>query len=119
MSREASGSRNSSARSVNSSTRSRSAACSSGSSSERWIFADWIAAPSIGGWIGPEKIIGPPAVRTLRHISAFGNTIAPPAAANDLFSEQVATTRGCPPRASSAGPRPCLPAQPTPCESSM
>ena len=28
--------------------------------------ADWIAAPSSGGWTGPEKIIGPPAVRTLR-----------------------------------------------------
>ena len=57
---------NSSARSVKSSMRSRSAACMAGSSSERWILADWIAAPSSGGWTGPEKIIGPPVVRTLR-----------------------------------------------------
>ena len=110
---------NSSARSVKSSIRSRSAACRTGSSSERWILADWIAAPSSGGWTGPEKIIGPPVVRTLRFHSAFGNTIAPPAVAKDLFSEHAATRRGCMPIASSAGPRPCLPAQPTPCESSM
>ena len=110
---------NSSARSVKRSMRSRSAACSTGSSSERWILADWIAAPSSGGWTGPENSIGPPAVRTRRRSSAFGNTIAPPAAANDLFSEQAAITRGWPASASSAGPRPCLPAQPTPCESSM
>ena len=35
----------SSARSVKSSIRSRSAACMTGSSSERWIRTDWMAAP--------------------------------------------------------------------------
>ena len=80
--------------------------------------ADSIAAPSSGGWIGPENIIGPPPVFTRRRISASGNTIAPPAAPKDLFSEHAAITRGWPARTSSAGPRPCVPAQPTPCESS-
>ena len=82
------------------------------------MLADSIAAPSSGGWTGPENIIGPPAVLTRRRSAGSGNTIAPPAHANDLFSEQAAITRGWPPRTSSAGPRPCLPAQPTPCESS-
>ena len=81
--------------------------------------AEASAAPSIGGWTGPEKIIGPPTVRTLRRSSGSGKTSAPPAAANDLFSDTATTTRGCPPSASSAGPRPWRPAQPTPCESSM
>ena len=50
-------------------------------------------APSIGGCTGPEKIIGPPTVKTRRRVSASGNVIAPPAAANDLFSEPATTLR--------------------------
>ena len=88
---------NSSARSVKSSIRSRSAACSTGSSSERWILADWIAAPSSGGWTGPEKIIGPPVVRTLRSTRRWGRRSRRPRWRTTCSASTATIRRGCMP----------------------
>jgi hypothetical protein len=67
--------------------------CRATTSSDRCSRAEARTAPSIGGCTGPEKISGPPTVNTCRRVSASGNVIAPPAAANDLFSDPATTLR--------------------------
>ena len=62
-------------------------------SGERWMRAEAIAAPSIGGCIGPLKFIGPPHVLMRRTSSASAQVIAPPPAANAFTSEVAIATR--------------------------
>ena len=73
-----------------------------------------------GGCTGPEKISGPPTVIDQAPDSASGKVIAPPAAANDLFSDSATTVRAsvAGARCSRAYPRPCRPVHDAECASS-
>jgi len=61
--------------------------------------------------MGPENDKGPLQPRNRIFSPSFGNAIAPPVAAKDLFKDNATTTRSWMYSRSSASPRPRLPSQ--------